>query len=90
MCVSQTRRCCRLPRSPSDMFLSGAVGWICASLQYRDVTVDFVRLSVKTECPSSLFPLSLYTSSQVLPSLSIHRPVLRVFFIPDLFLLPQP
>lgn len=87
MYVSQKGGCCHLPCAPSDMFLSGAViavGWICASLQYRDVTMDSVRLSIK-----SLIPLSLYASSEVLPSLSIDRPVLCVLFIPDLFLFPQ-
>lgn len=52
-------------------------------LQYRDVTMDFVRLSIKTQL--SLSPLPVH----FLPSLSADRSVLCVLFIPDLFLLPQ-
>lgn len=85
VCVCVRGECCCL----CDVFLSGAVTgevWVCPRLQHRDVTMDFVRLSIKTQLSQlSLSPLPVH----FLPSLSTDRSVLCVLFIPDLFLLPQ-
>lgn len=60
--------------SPSDVLLSGAViavGWICPSLQYRDVTMDFVRLSIKAQLSQlCLSPLPVHFLPS--PSLSLN------------------